>query len=567
MIWPDPINGFSPYRDYEPVNEFLEESPRRGAAALAITLLVHFFIYLALSPILVIPTFEEPEEEDPEPVYVELVSPEDLLPELEPEIIGVETDVENELDPVVIDVPLPEPEALPEPIVPEPLPEPLPEPIIPEPIPEPLPLPEPIPEPLPEPVFEPIPEPMPEVIPEPVPEPVAEDPVLVPPPPEIIINQEPSLPEFEAVAPDRPDFDPIDPEINPATTQPDFEAPPAPVFEAAERPDFDFSEPAKPDFDPIEIDVTNTTRPDFEAPPTPVFAPAERPAIGNSIGPGRPDLAISTDIDLPPRPRIVFEAPPQSRPNPRDAPPVATLPDRPITTAPPSVLASDEQAQTVEELASAVPESQVDNGLTDSFGRSIGNGGGAGAPIYSGGNVPQGGSTSAGSTIGGPPPGTDGWTASGIGEEGEGWGDQIVVDMRCREEHRTHEDCPDYAPQWQGRGADGYESYQAHSTANVPTQPSGGISGGTAHNPYAIGGGTDIYGTSRFGNRGAIGDNSNNGGGPSTTVFDDTNIHSDYGRTQPEGTGRGLLDVIQGGAPSDYDPNDILIQPPDEEEE
>lgn len=555
MIWPDPTNGFSPYRDYEPVTEFFEEDPRRGLTALFATLFIHLILYLLIEPILVIPTFEDIEEKEPEPVYVELVTPEQLNPEPEP----VLEEPEPEPVPLELPVPEPEPEPEPEPIVPEPV---IPEPIIePEPViqPEPEIIPEPVIEP--EPVFEP-PPPEPEILPEPVfqpePEPTPEEPVIVPPPPEIIANQEPALPEFETVAPERPGFEDLEaPQIDTVTPTPEFEAPPRPVFEGAERPDFEFTGPARPDFGPVEIDITdpNRPRPDFEAAPAPVFAPAERPNIGRVAGPGRPDLEITTDITLPQRPTVIFERPPAPQVS-RDTPPVETIDGGPISTNQPSVLASDEQAQTAEELASAVPEEQVDTGLTN----NLGNPPSGGAPIYSGGATPPGGGTPPGSRPGAAP-GTDGWTYTGIGEEGEGWGEQIVLDMRCREAGRTHEDCPEYLRTWQGRGADGYEGFGAHSTVGVPSQNSGSSAGGGSNNSYAIGGGNDIFSGS------GIGDNSINNGGPSTTIFDDTNVHSDFGRLPPEGSAPRVRDLITNQPPPDYDINDILINPPEDEED
>ena len=90
----------------------------------------------------------------------------DIFPEgigLRP--VSLKSHLQEDEEPVVINVPPP--------VIPEPVPEPIPEPE-PEPIPEPEPQPEPIPEPESEPVVEPTPEPEP--IAEPVPEPKPETP-------------------------------------------------------------------------------------------------------------------------------------------------------------------------------------------------------------------------------------------------------------------------------------------------------------------------------------------------------------------------------------------------------
>ena len=88
----------------------------------------------------------------------------DIFPEgigLRP--VSLKSHLQEDEEPVVINVPPP--------VIPEPVPEPIPEP---EPEPAPEPQPEPIPEPEPEPVVEPTPEPEPIAEPEPVPEPKPE---------------------------------------------------------------------------------------------------------------------------------------------------------------------------------------------------------------------------------------------------------------------------------------------------------------------------------------------------------------------------------------------------------
>ena len=145
---------------------------------------------------------------------------------------------------------------------------------------------------------------------------------------------------------------------------------------------------------------------------------------------------------------------------------------------------------------------------------------GAGAPVSS---LPQR-STIAGPPTGGtgtPPPssgsrrggpGTKGWTlapGSNTNSPGEGY-DGLVLDIRCREADKTHLECPEYLAKFRGRNAAGFESFEGMAGRGTDTGPS--------TSTHVVGGGVVGGGTSQLGR---IGDNSVNGGGPSTSVLDD----------------------------------------------
>jgi len=422
-----------------------------------------------------------------------------------------------------------------------------------EPLTPPPPIPEPIPEIIPEPVIEP--EPLPEPIPEPLPEPIPEPPEIIPP--EVIVNETPAPPEFdtvtppdfETIAPVEPDFDPVAPlDVEPVDIDPI--APPAPVYEPVERPQFETVTPDRPDFETPDFEAVAPEAPDFEQPLGPVYAPPDQPAIGPVGGPDRPDLDIDVAIDVPDIPRIVFQTPPPDRP--RD-----DTPDRPIATDRPSILASDDDAQTPDELARAVPDDQSDQLLTDNLGRPQGERDpNTAGPLFGGGNTPP----SGGSQLGGPQRNGD-WAASVTGADGLGEGyDGLVLDIRCREAGRTHEDCPEYLRSFQGRGSDGFERFGAHSNAGIPSNGGGRGGGGGSNNPNNIGGGNDLWTGS------GIGDNSVNAGGPSTTILDDVNVHSDFGRITPEGESGRVRDLFGEQPQPDLDENDILQLPPPEDE-
>jgi hypothetical protein len=85
------------------------------------------------------------------------------------------------------------------------------------------------------------------------------------------------------------------------------------------------------------------------------------------------------------------------------------------------------------------------------------------------------------------------------------------LDIRCREANKSHLECPEYLKKFRGRNAAGFENFNGMAGRGSDRGP-------TTRSTYQ-GGGTPIGGgTSQLGR---IGDNSVNGGGPSTTILDD----------------------------------------------
>jgi hypothetical protein len=263
-----------------------------------------------------------------------------------------------------------------------------------------------------------------------------------------------------------------------------------------------------------EVEPESYVSPDpLDIPPSPgpILEPEEEEILPDEeppVVPVDPEPEIEPEIDttpeIPAEPEIIETTPP-------DAPEL-------ITTAP-SILASPDAPSTEEESDRAVPQSQADT-LFDPLGRPRS---GSSTPRGPGGGSVFTPSTSPG--LGTPPsggtrrptPGAGGWqldpSAYG-GNSGEGLGG-VVLDMRCREETRTHEDCPEYMAKFKGRNAAGYEAFGSHSSGAAPARSP---RTGTYENP-AIGGGTDPWAL-------GIGNSSVNNGGPSTTVLDD----ADFGR-------------------------------------
>jgi len=377
--------------------------------------------------------------------------------------------------------------------------------------------------------------------------------VEVKPPPEIIVNDTPAPPEFEVIAPEQPVFEQVEPDFQ-TPTQPTFETPPEPEvsFPTPNAPVFNNQAPVRPDFDPVEIDIDNISpgQPEFEE--IPYQGPGQ--VIEPSRQVDRPDIfAADAPVDMPSMPQIVFEQEPTPRDQPRDRP----QDEGPVATNAPSVLASDERAETIEEINRAVPEEQSDQMFDPITGRRDPT---LGGPLIGGGATPPSGGTSL------PPSGprrNGDWTYTAA-PEGLPGGQGLNLDMRCREAGRTHEECPEYLRQFQGRGTDGFERFGAHSTAGIPARDGSRTAGGGGNDPYAIGGGSDIYGVRPHTRPVGIGDNSVNAGGPSTTILDDgpeVNLHRDYGRLPPEGDPNRVRDIFGEEAPPDYDVNDIIILP------
>ncbi len=475
--------SFSPYHDEDPILDFLDDHAQRLSVNAVLVFLLHIGLAFSLSQSFIIP---------------------DLLPPPEPEAVTVE---------IVTFDPEPEPEVDPAPVVEAPEPAPPP----PAPVPEPQPAPQPLPEPTPPPVPEPLPEPEP--IPEPLPEILIEpEPIFTPPPPEILVQPEPIEPEPmpEPIAEPEPIielFEPIPEPILEPTPEPEpqpilenFEpTPPELVFEPEPLPDpepiLDSFEPiVEPlpelepvlDFDPVIIE------PDL--PPTPGIIEAEPlPELFDPL-PLPPEIILEpapiTEPEITPEPELVFD------PEPLEAPDI-------ILTAP-TVLASPDAPETIQEERRAVPQEQSDpfldlikrdrdSSLDDPIPSPRAGGGNEG-PISQGGTAaaPPGGGTQIGRTS----PGADGWTLApqraGPGEAYEG----INLDIRCREEGRTHEDCPEYLKKFRGRDASGRESFDGMagtgsdrgdritSSRSIPTRSALGLNIGDNSVNSGVGTGT-----------------------------------------------------------------------------
>ena len=195
--------------------------------------------------------------------------------------------------------------------------------------------------------------------------------------------------------------------------------------------------------------------------------------------------------------------------------PEPVVPD--IITTAPTILASPDAPTTPEEVEIAVPQAQSDpmrDLLTQPSGLPPANPG-ANAPTLSGprtggGNeaIPGGGTRRA-------VPGAGGWTLTPSGRQSPGAGyDGIILDIRCREAGRTHENCPEYLNKYQGRNAAGWESFEGMAgTGTDRGEGTSGIQNNTATGGV-VGGGQNIWVV-------PLGDNSFNNGGPSTTILDD----------------------------------------------
>jgi len=393
-----------------------------------------------------------------------------------------------------------------------------------QPEPEPEPLDPVLPDPIPLPEFEPVPPPQIEL--EPLPEPELLEPIVEQP---IIEFFEP-LPEPVPVEPLPIEPEPVlDPILEPAPlAEPEleieiFDPLPEPLEEVTEEPIVE---------DPIPEDV----------PATPGVLEAE------------PLPEILEPEPLPPE--IVIEPEPEPEPEPLPEPtPLEPTPVEPeiIPTAP-TILASPEAPDTREEERRAVPQEQSDPFIDllkrdrdstqpTSPPRSLSGpatGGGNQGPVGSI-NAPPGGGTSRG----GGSSGAGNWTLApqptGPSKAYEG----LNLDIRCREEGRTHADCPEYIRRNRGRAADGSESFD-------------GFAGRGADRGDRIEDSRSIPSRSDLGLQ--IGDNSINGGGPSTGPLDfqDQNFDREFlGKELYQfGKERGDLDDI-------FAPIDPVDTPPD----
>ena len=514
--------SFSPYHDEDRLSGFLEDDAQRYSANAAIVFLVHIGLVFAMSGSFIVPDLKPPAP--PDAVTVEIVT---FEPQNEPE---------SEPAPVVIEPtaappppapvpkprpqPIPRPEPTPPPVQPEPEPEPIPEPepepvITPPPVPEILTQPETIePEPLPK--IEPLPVPLIEPLPEPVPE------------PEPIIEIFEPLPEPLPIEQPQLALETIDPIVEP-------------------EPIIEFFEP-EPDPEPLAEPIFIEP----ELPPTPGVIEAEP-----LVEPVEPQ-------PLPPE--IILEPEPLPEPEPIPVPEVEPepLPEPDLVITAPTVLASPDAPESREEEIRAVPQEQSDpfmdlikrdrdSTLQDPIVTPPAGGGNEG-PISQGGSVtaPPGGGTQIGRTN----PGAGGWTLApqptGPGKAYEG----INLDIRCREEGRTHADCPEYIKKFRGRDRSGRESFD-------------GMAGTGSDRGDSISTSRTMPTRSELGLN--IGDPSVNSGGPSTNALDfqDTNFDREFLsiplNNEPEGPG--LIDRITPSGPTNTDIDWTLKAPPTESED
>ncbi len=530
--------NFSPYHDPDPVSDFYEDTAQRITSVVALVFAVHIAIFFMLSTRFVMPDMIE---EELEPIPVQIIAFEDLpaVPAPPPEITELRPAVPAPAPPPKIK---PKPKPAPPPPPPTPEPEPKPEIAPPPPPPEILsqPIIEPEPDPLPAPAeTPPPPEPEPIIQPEPVPQPI-------PVPPEPI----------------------VEPVIEPAPIIEMFEPLPEPVPEPEPEPIIEIFEPAPEIIEEPLPDVL--PEPILEPEPYITQVPTELPPLpGPIIEETLPELPQLEDLPpLPtPEPETIVETPPAlPAPEPEI---IETPPDTEpaiITTAP-TILASPDAPTTSEEAKTAVPQSQSDPFIDFIKKNPVGRGArqpATGRPAVRNpaiaGPSAGGGNINAPPTIGTKrgPSGPTNWTLtqrpSGEGL-GEGYGG-LVLDMRCREAQKTHLECPEYLRKFRGRNAAGWENFNGMAGR--------GTDRGTTTASHIAGGGTVGGGTSQLGR---IGDNSVNGGGPSTSILDDP--ANSFDRTFPgkdfdygQNDGRRLRDLLT--PPEDEEPIELILTPPEE---
>ena len=380
--------------------------------------------------------------EDPDPILIKIIS------------FNLIEDIQPEPDPVF------------RPAVPDPAqaPTPTPKPVPPLPSlpPEPKPLPEPEPvlvSPLPEILRSETVEPDAVTPPAPVPQPV----------PEPVVKQSPepapeSVPESISEPPDQPEY-------IPDLVAESFAVPEIGLVPAVEpAPDL-LSAPVITESDPVSGTATDTLIPEPVEP-----APLIQQSIPEPLEPVTPPT--------------VPDVPDKSGPE--------TLDTAPVTSAP-KILASPDAPTSQQERERSVPESQrtpLDYILEDGWlpGSQPSPGKPRTSPLRVGGGTRRAN------------PGAGGWVlAPGSTRRRSPGYEGLIIDIRCREEKRTHEDCPNYVLDYRGRNAQGFENLGPHASRGVVvnTRSSGSISGGERNGMW----------------NGATTDTS---GRPSTTVLDDT---------------------------------------------
>ena len=505
---------FSPYLDLDPLADFFEDLGQRAVTVFGTAVGIHLALFFLLQPNFVMPDLKP---DEPEAIPVQIIAYEDLVaePERAPEEIEVRPVAPTPASPPPPrpqPQPAPPPAPAPPPPPPAPVIEPEPEFIPPPPAPEILAQEIPEPEAVPLPAeMAPLPEPIP--VPEPLPQPIIE--IFEPTPPEPVIEpaqQEPQPSEWRPYVPPEPIPEPvIEPEI---------------IIEA----------PAPPDPQPGEWRPYIPPEPDPI--PEPIIETPEPEVVTEEPLPELPDLEEIPQLPTPPQPEVVIEDPPPPEIIPRD--------EAPIVTTAPTILASPEAPTNAQEAEQAVPQSQS-NPMNDFLFR------GGKRP----GGTPSTGlgkpSTGLGAPSGGRPvasgtsrsnPGASGWTLAPSGTADLGAGYQgLTLDVKCREAGKSHLDCPEYLRTYQGRNRSGWESVGAHSS---PAIGSGSSRAGTGGTPAA--GTRDIWGSGPHSRPAAIGSNSQNAGGPSTTVMDDADFGREFLGTNLGGSGSGnrLRDAFKG---------------------
>ena len=512
-------DSFSPYLDPEPIADFFDDLGQRASTTLALAIIVHIGLFMTLQLQFNLP--ELPDE--PEPIKIQIISFEP-----EPEIIP---EVKPELRPV-----LPNPAQAPTPRA------------KPKPPPRPKPKPAPIPEPIPE--LEPIPEP---------------EPIVIPPQTEILVSETIEL-EPQIVAEPLPIPEPPVQEITPEPTETEppvveiFEPLPEPIIEPTLEPVIEIFEPiVEPLPEPI-IEIFEPEpipeplpEPIEDLPPAPVIT--ETPVSGLAT-----EELIPEPIEETPAPiaeEIIIEPIVEALPVPEPAPlpeiepeviePEVIEPELPVAiTTTPTILASPDAPSTDEEEQLAIPSAQATPLETILQNARPKSGGGNQGQIPIG--APPGGGTRPSN------PGTKGWTLApgSWGEEpGKGY-KGLVLDIRCREAGRTHEDCPEYIRKNQGRNAAGFEAFGAHTPRGTTTTRS---SRGMNMDSSIFQGGTYGGPSAAMGGRKTGGNSDDNTGSPSTSVLDDTYLPQyDLSIPIPNGgsTGGRVRDVFGNPKPAPW---------------
>jgi len=554
---------FSPYLDPEPWAEWWDDFARRNMLAIVTTLFIHIILFLMLQPSFVVPDLIE---DEPEAIPVQIIAFEDAQPEPAPPPEPIE------LRPAIpaLAPPPPPPSIKPKPKPappPPPPPDPKPEPdavVIPPPpeiltqesqapepddivIPEPLPIPPP-----PEPVTLPEVQPEPDVVPqptveifEPVPQPLPPEPLLPDPLPPEPLPPEPLPPEPQVEI-----FEPLPvPDPLPPVSEPEIITEPIRPLEPVLEPD------------PILEPEPFVTPDAIETQPTP------GPVIEEAL----PDLPQIEELPALPAPEPIPEPVPETPPAPTIEPIEPELipeDEAPIITTAPTILASPEAPTTSEEAEKAIPQEQAAPIGNDFLFKKPGGQRGVQQPATGlgtpGTGQPSPSAPTRGSPFGGATrrtsPGSGGWTlAPGTGgtDLGEGY-KGLVLDIRCREAGRTHADCPEYLRKYSGRNASGFETFSTHAPSG--TSSSSGTRPGRTYGSPVIGGAADPWSSS-------IGDNSINGGGPSTTVLDDADFGREFlGTDLNRGTSGGRVRDIFKDPEEPWENKPILLPPPEQKD-